>query len=194
MNRLLLLYFLFSLSSCSIDRTIIEISENENKILMNFQNLQSESKLIIADKNEPGEKLILCLTFIDKASKKALSNQPVSFYHTSTYGDYEPSNINDETTARLNGTTKTDKAGKIYVETILPGDYGSAEDNRHIHTNVYGAHPEPYDIFFKQYSSRTGKFMNSGNDQMFYAFLKKTTDNILICFVTIEVKNPKVKD
>lgn len=181
----------FLFIQCSVDRTIVPITKTENIALEEFQKLDIANKLFIADDDEPGEKLMLCLTFIDKASKKALSNQRVSFYHASTDGGYEPSNPNDETTARLNGTTKTDNAGNIYVETVLPGDYGSAEDNRHIHTTVYDAHPEPYDIFFKQYSSRIGKFMNSGNDQMFYAFLKKTTDDILICFVTIEVKNPK---
>ena len=194
MKNIIILFSSFLFIQCSVDRTILSMTNNETISLEKFQKMDSINKLVITNENEPGEKLILCLTFIDKASKKSLSNQRVSFYHTSTDGEYEPSNINDETTARLNGTTKTDKAGKIYVETILPGDYGSAEDNRHIHTTVYGAHPEPYDILFKQYSSRIGKFMNSGNDQMFFANLKKTTDDILLCFVTIEVKNPKAKN
>ncbi len=85
----------------------------------------------------------------------------------------------------------TNEKGQLYLETILPGDYGSSADNRHIHTAVSGAKPEAYDIFFKQYSGGgPGAFLSSGNDQMFTADLKKTTDNTLVSFLTIEVKNP----
>jgi hypothetical protein len=75
------------------------------------------------------------------------------------------------------------------METILPGDYGSSENNRHIHTTVYDASPEAYDIFFKQYSGGVGSLFNSGNDQIFIADLKKTDDNKLVGFLTIEAKN-----
>ena len=190
MRLIILIFSCFLFIKCSVDRTIAPVTKTENINLAAFQKLDTVNKLSIAENDEPGEKLTLCLTFIDKASKKALSNQRVSFYHTSTEGEYEPSNPNDETTARLNGTTKTDEDGKIYVETILPGNYGSG-NNRHIHTTVYGASPEAYDIFFNQYSGRVGKFMNEGNDQMFFAELKKTTDDMLVCFVTIEAKKAK---
>ena len=195
MNRLILIAFFLSLFSCSIDRTIVEVSETENNILINFQKLQSKSILKITDKNEPGEKLILCLTFIDKESKRKLSNQLVKFYHTSTNGNYEQTDPNDESTARLNGQSFTNDKGQIYIETILPGDYGSSDDNRHIHTTVFGAKPEAYDIFFKQYSSNgIGKYLNSGNDQMFLADLKKSKENKLVSFLTIEVKKPNQEE
>jgi protocatechuate 3,4-dioxygenase beta subunit len=194
MRKIAVIFSCFLCVQCSVDRTILTISKTETITLAEFQKLDSMSTLFITDDEEPGEKLILCLTFIDVDSKKIVSNQRVSFYHTATDGEYEPSNPNDETTARLNGTTKTDEAGNIYVKTILPGDYGSAENNRHIHTTVYGARPEAYDIFFKQYSSRMGTLMNSGNNQIFFADLKKTADDILVCFVTIEAKIPKAKD
>lgn len=194
MRKIIFIFSSFLFIQCSVNRTIIPITKTENITLEEFQKLDNANKLFIASDDEPGEKLMLCLTFIDKASKKALSNQRVSFYHASTDGEYEPSNPNDETTARLSGTTKTDKTGKIFVKTILPGDYGSTENNRHIHTAVYGAHPEPYDIFFNQYARGMAKFMDSGNEQMFFTDVKKTTDNILVCFITLEVKNPKAKD
>ncbi|MFL0354756.1 hypothetical protein [Xanthomarina sp. GH4-25] len=89
MNRLIIIAFSLSLFSCSIDRTILKVSENENNTLINFQKLQSKNILKITDENEPGEKLILCLTFIDKESKRNLPNQLVKFYHTSTDGKYE---------------------------------------------------------------------------------------------------------
>ena len=191
MNRLLIIAFSLSLFSCSIDRTILEVSVNENKTLTNFQKLQSKNILEIAEENEPGEKLILCLTFIDKESKRNLPNQLVKFYHASTDGKYEQSDPNDESTARLNGQALTNSEGQIYIETILPGDYGSSVDNRHIHTSViFELKPKYYDIFFNQYKSRIAKFMDSGNEHMFYADLKKTKENKLVSFLTIEVKSP----
>ncbi len=40
------------------------------------------------------------------------------------------------------------------VSTVLPGDYGSTANNRHIHTTVVGARPEAYDFYFLQYINR----------------------------------------
>ncbi|PWI31547.1 hypothetical protein DI383_02450 [Flavobacteriaceae bacterium LYZ1037] len=191
MNRLIIIAFSLSLFSCSIDRTILEVSENENNTLINFQKLQSKNILKITDENEPGEKLILCLTLIDKESKRNLPNQLVKFYHTSTDGKYEQTDPNDESTARLNGQAFTNSEGQIYVETILPGDYGSSDDNRHIHTTVvFELKPKYYDIFFNQYKGRVARFMDSGNDHMFFADLKRTKENELVSFLTIEVKRP----
>lgn len=191
MNKLiLLLFFIFSFS-CSIDRTIINVSEKENNTLINFQKLPTKNILKITDENEPGEKLLLCLTFIDKQSKIKLSNQLVKFYHTGTNGNYEQANPNDESTARLNGQSMTNDIGQIYIETILPGDYGSSNDNRHIHTTVFGAKPEAYDIHFKQYTDYMGNNFIEGSDQHFLANLKKTKEDELVSFLTIEVKKPK---
>ena len=191
MRKSIIIFSCFLFFNCSGDRTIVALTETENTNLTEFQKLETTSKLFITDDDEPGDELILCLTFINATTKEVLSNQQVHFYHTSVDGEYEPSNPNDETTARLNGAAVTNEAGQIYVETILPGDYGSSENNRHIHTTVYGAAPEAYDIFFKQYSGGFGRFMNSGNDQIFFADLKKTEDNKLVCFLVMEVKNPK---
>lgn len=189
MERLILIAFLLCLLSCTVDRTITEVSEIENDILDNFQKLPSKSILRIPDKNEPGEKLLLCLTFIDKETRGELSNQLVKFYHTSANGNYEQSDANDESTARLSGQSITNNKGQIYLETILPGDYGSSADNRHIHTTVLGAKPEAYDIHFKQYTSYMGKNFANGSDQRFLADLKRTKENKLVCFLTIQVKN-----
>ncbi len=194
MNTPILILLSLFMLSCSVDRIIPEVSKSENNTLSNFQILQNKSVLKIADKNEPGEKLLLCLTFIDKKSKRNLSNQLVTFYHTSTEGNYEQTDPNDESTARLSGEATTNHQGQIYIETILPGDYGSSDDNCHIHTSVYGARPEAYDIFFKQYSSNgIGRLFDSGNDQMFITDLKKTKENTLVGFLTIEVKKPNQK-
>ena len=191
MRKIIVIFLCSLFYQCFVDRTIPTITKIESIKLFEFQKLDIRNKLFITNDSEPGEKLILCLTFINKDSKETLSNQHVAFYHTSTIGEYEPSNPNDETTARLNGSAITNDSGKIYIETILPGDYGSGENNKHIHTSVYGAKPKAYDIYFNQYSSGMGTFMNSGNNQMFFTDLKKTHDNKLVCFVVIEVMNLK---
>lgn len=193
MIRLMLTLLPLFFVACSIDRTIVDLTESEDHTLAGFQQLPAESKLKIADDQEPGERLMLCLTFIDKESKQHLSGQLVQFYHTSSNGTYEPSDANDESTARLSGQALTNEEGQIYVETILPGDYGSSDDNRHIHTTVFGARPEAYDIHFKQYTGYMGNNFIEGSDQHFLANLKKTKENSLVSFLTIEVKRPLLK-
>lgn len=194
MNRFILIIFSLSMISCSIDRTIVEVTENENNTLIDFQKLPSENILKITDTNEPGEKLMLCLTFIEKENRKSVSKRSVKFYHTSTNGDYEQTDPNDESTARLSGQSITNTKGQMYIETILPGDYGSSDDNRHIHTTVFGAKPEAYDIHFKQYTTYLGKKFTNNSDQHFLADLKRTKENELVCFLTIEVKKTNQKE
>jgi protocatechuate 3,4-dioxygenase beta subunit len=174
---------------CSIDRSMSSLSEPELSTLKRFKMFPLENQLNICDDNEPGQRLMLCLTFISKESKKPLPNLNVHLYHTSIDGEYNPSNVNDETTARLNGSVVTNKEGEAFVETILPGDYGSSADNRHIHTTVDAAKPQAYDIHFKQYTGRMGRNFINGSDPHFLADLKQTDDSTLVAFVTMEVKN-----
>ncbi len=187
MPRLLIVITL--LSSCTIDRTI-EFSNNEEiAVLRAFQSLPEESMLKIASDDEPGEHLLLCITFRKKEDGTSVFGQKVHFYHTSNQGNYEPSSPGDESTARLNGDAVSSSTGRIFVETILPGDYGSSTDNRHIHTTVTGARPEAYDIHFKQYSSFMSKNFIDDSDQHFLADLKRTEDGSLVAFLTMEIKN-----
>lgn len=179
---------------CSIDNTISNTTTKETTIHTQFQQLDSISKLYITEPDEPGEKLALCITLVDKASKQVLPNRKIRFYHTNNEGDYEPVDNSDESSARLSGDAYTSIEGRIYVETILPGDYGSSENNRHIHTAVNGAKPEAYDIHFNQYTGTMGRNFINGSDQHFLADLKRAKDSTLVCFITIEAKNPKKKD
>jgi len=59
MYRLIAILLLFPLIQCSIDRTIIQISESEKQTLDEFQYLESKNKSYISHENEPGEKLLL---------------------------------------------------------------------------------------------------------------------------------------
>ncbi len=125
--------------------------------------------------------------------KKTKRLYPIHLYHTSAAGEYKPTDPNDESTARLNGTVLTDEKGRVFVQTILPGDYGRSADNRHIHTTVKDARPEAYDIHFKQYTGKMGSRFINRSDQHFLADLKQTKDSLLVAFLTLEVKNMQGK-
>lgn len=180
---------IFFLYSCSIDRTISNLNSHDKEELIEFQKLNKENKVKICDESEPGERLYLCLKFISFFNKGPLKNYNIKFFHTSSNGNYEPSNPNDESTARLNGKVLTNFEGKVFVETILPGDYGSSSDNRHIHCIVDNAKPETYDIHFKQYTGFMGKNFIKSSNQHFLAELKQIEDSSLVVFLTIVVKN-----
>lgn len=180
------LIFLFA---CSIDREINELTDSDIQTLDEFLQIESENQVRLAPQNEPGEPLLLCLQFVNKETQQALPSKRIHFYHADVSGEYNPTIPGDESTARLNGEAITDEKGRIFLMTTLPGDYGSSDDNRHIHTTVFGARPEAYDIHFKQYSGYMGTRFISGSDQHFLADLKRDSNNNLVAFLTIEVKN-----
>ena len=74
MKKIILVFSCFLFMKCASDRTIDAISSDEVINLEKFQNMDSIHRLLITDETEPGEELMLCLTFIDKVSKKVLSN------------------------------------------------------------------------------------------------------------------------
>ena len=153
MKRIVILILMsLLLTQCAIDRTIPELTQSEIQTLRAFENLNNNNQVRISELSELGQKLWLCLTFISKETRNPLINEEIKLYHTSTIGEYEPTDPKDESTARLNGTVITNEKGQIFVQTILPGDYGSSADNRHIHTTVKNAKPVAYDIHFKQYT------------------------------------------
>ncbi len=191
MKYLLELAFVFTafvFFQCSVDQSIEQINEAEMELLEGFRRLESESQVKICGKEEPGHRLMLCLTFMSKESRKPLINQNIKFYHTSTTGEYEPTVSGDESTARLSGSAISNQYGQVFIETILPGNYSSSGDNRHIHTTVAGANPEAYDIHFCQYTGLMGRNFINGSDQHFLADLKFTKDSMLVSFLNIEVK------
>lgn len=165
-----------------------QLSEVDQQTLAEFKSLGSTHVLEIADSSEPGERLILCLTFVRKSDQVPLSNETISFYHTDANGDYKPDDPNDDSTAGLKGSTTTDDQGRLIVRTILPGDYGSSADNRHIHMTVPSAKPVAYDIHFSQYSTFMLRRFVASSDQHFLADLKRNDQRKLIAFVTIECK------
>lgn len=189
MKRFLSLLSLFFFISCTAqNKEFDKVTAEEETILKEFQDIPNSAKLQMTKKEEPGESLILCLTFVNKKTKEALQNQRVLLYQTSNDGNYNPEVEGDEKTARIRGEGFTDAKGRLYIKTILPGSYATSGDNRHIHTQVFGARPEAYDMHFKQYTSARMKRFIQSRDQFFLVDLKHTKEGKLIGFLTIEVK------
>ncbi|WP_462247624.1 dioxygenase family protein [Ekhidna sp.] len=187
MIKYLPLVFLFS---CGIDREVNRLSNEDAQLVESYKELYETHQVQLNSSNESGEKLTLCLRFVDNIHKQPVSGKSIHFYHADINGNYNPTVSGDESTARLSGQAITDNKGRILLQTTLPGDYGSSSDNRHIHTTVFGARPEAYDIHFKQYTDHLGAQFINGSDQHFLADLKKDSEDNLIAILTIEVKNP----
>ncbi len=182
------LFVVFLYSSCSTDRSIDAASEEDLLTLEQFLSLDNGSMVKIGSEDEPGEILKLCISLINKNDGKPVSGQSIYFYQTDVNGNYQMAIPGNESSARLNGEGVTNASGEIYVETMLPGDYGSSEDNRHIHTTVKGAAPEAYDIHFKQYASFMLIRFVQGSDQHFLADLKRLPDGSLFAELIIWAK------
>ncbi len=188
MKKTWILSFVILLCSCKVDSQIDGISASEEQTLRQFAELPETHQTTIATKDEPGQRLMVCLTLIDKARQQPLQNQQIILYHTGANGEYEASDSSKPETARLNGKVVTDQYGRAYFNTILAGDYVDSENTRHIHTIVEGARPEAYDIHFKQYTGYMGKQFIEDSDQHFLADLKKNDHDELVIFVTIACK------
>ncbi|MFY0629486.1 MAG: hypothetical protein JXR05_03835 [Flavobacteriaceae bacterium] len=191
MKKLLFGFGVFFLISCSAQETIGTMNSKEKELLKEFQSIPNSATLQMTKESEPGKKLLICLTFVNKEGLTPLKDQKVLLYQTSNDGNYNSEVTNDERTARIRAQGFTDEEGRLFVKTILPGSYATSGDNRHIHTQVFGAKPEAYDIHFKQHTGARMKRFIEQRDQFFLADLKYTTDKQLVCFVTMKVKNPK---
>ena len=100
MSRIAAVFLMFLIFGCAPDKTINELSKQDQNTLIGFQRLPKSHVLEITDEKEPGEKLVLCITFVGKENKTPLANQLVRFYHTTASGNYEPISPGDESTAR----------------------------------------------------------------------------------------------
>lgn len=89
------------------------------------------SKITIAAKEEPGERLTVTGTVYD-AEGKPIEGVSVYVYHTDDKGHYTP-NGNDNRNPRLRGYMRTDRQGRYEFSTIKPGSYPNSRNPAHIH-------------------------------------------------------------
>lgn len=89
------------------------------------------SKINIAPKDEPGERLVVTGTVTDSSSKP-LKGVSLYIYHTDIRGYYSGESTGSSN-PRLRGYIRTDNEGRYEYETIKPGPYPSARVPAHIH-------------------------------------------------------------
>ena len=97
--------------------------------------------MVIAGKDEPGERLVLTGRVLQKDGRTPAANIVLYAYHTNAEGIY-PKRGSERGNARrhgyLRGWLRTDAQGRYRIETIRPGTYPSRVDPAHVHV-VLGA-------------------------------------------------------
>ena len=93
---------------------------------------------VLASADEPGQRLMLKGTVVDSQTNEPIPDTKIHLYHADANGEYQPTDPNDESTARLSGTLTTDTAGNFAVDTIVPREYDQP-GNRHIHLHSVSA-------------------------------------------------------
>jgi protocatechuate 3,4-dioxygenase beta subunit len=96
------------------------------------------SKIMIAGKQEPGERLIVAGRVFGPDGVTPLAAASVYVYHTDVKGYYSPG-VNDNRNPRLRGYMRTDAQGGYEFSTIKPGSYPNSRIPAHIHYVVTAA-------------------------------------------------------
>ena len=108
------------------------------------------SKVIIAAKEEPGERLIVTGQVFTPDGKTPLAGASVYVYHTDAKGLYTPE-TNDNRNPRLRGYMRTDAQGRYEFSTIKPAPYPNNRIAAHIHyvVNAPGHRERVFEIVFE---------------------------------------------
>ncbi len=109
------------------------------------------SKIMIATKEEPGERLIVTGVVFDTDGKTPLAGASVYVYHTDAEGLYTPGTNNDSRNPRLRGYMRTDAQGGYEYSTIKPAPYPGNNIPAHIHyhVNALGYQERIFEIMFE---------------------------------------------
>jgi protocatechuate 3,4-dioxygenase beta subunit len=108
------------------------------------------SKIAIAAKEEPGERLIVMGQVFGPDGKTPLAGASVYVYHTDAKGLYTPE-TNDNRNPRLRGYMRTDAQGRYEFSTIKPAPYPNNRIAAHIHyvVNAPGHRERVFEIVFE---------------------------------------------
>jgi protocatechuate 3,4-dioxygenase, beta subunit len=108
------------------------------------------SKVTIAAKEEPGERLIVTGQVLGPDGKTPLAGASVYVYHTDAKGLYTPE-TNDNRNPRLRGYMRTDAQGRYEFSTIKPAPYPNNRIAAHIHyvVNAQGHQERVFEIVFE---------------------------------------------
>lgn len=177
------------ITQCSAQNTTMSaLTVIEAKTLKEHLAMDSLYSTQITNSDEPGTELIICGTLLKKGNGNAIANRSIYLYQTDNTGEYRQKTKGDVTSARLHGSVMTNKDGRFTVRTILPGDYPTHPDTKHIHTIIKGAKPKSLDFYFKQYIVDYLKISVENTDNLYLIDLKRN-GGALIGFITLKVKS-----
>jgi len=110
----------------------------------------AHSKVTIAAREEPGERLIVTGQVFGPDGKTPLAGASVYVYHTDAKGLYTPE-TNDNRNPRLRGYMRTDAQGRYEFSTIKPAPYPNNRIPAHIHyvVNAPGHRERVFEIVFE---------------------------------------------
>jgi protocatechuate 3,4-dioxygenase beta subunit len=108
------------------------------------------SKITIASRDEPGERLIVSGRVFGQDGKTPLAGVSIYVYHTDAKGLYTPE-TNDNRNPRLRGYMRTDEQGRYEYSTIKPAPYPNNRIPAHIHymVNAPGYKERIFEIVFE---------------------------------------------
>lgn len=108
------------------------------------------SRIAIAAKEEPGERLVVAGRVFGPDGVTPLTAASVYVYHTDVKGYYTPG-TNDNRNPRLRGYMRTDAEGRYEFSTIKPGSYPNNRIPAHIHYVVTapGYNERNFEIVFE---------------------------------------------
>ena len=102
------------------------------------------STVVIAGRNEPGERLIVTGRTLD--GTKSVAGVSLYVFHTDARGLYatDGTDVREaEFHPRLHAALRTDRQGRYQFETIRPGSYGTPPGAAHVHYVVKAPGYEP---------------------------------------------------
>ncbi len=107
------------------------------------------SSIVVADPNEPGERLVVTGRVIHGSTP--IADASVFVFQTDADGVYAPGLVTPEAELepRLHGAMRTDAEGRYRYETIRPGSYDGNAAHVHYIVIAPGFKPRLFDLWFQ---------------------------------------------
>ncbi|MEZ5059779.1 MAG: hypothetical protein R2879_22320 [Saprospiraceae bacterium] len=179
------LLVVLGLNSCNSDHDIPIVKNSQ--ILGEFLKMKEPHLLNLLQNSAAGRPLYLCLTVQEGAEKLPLARKEIFVYQADVSGEYQSEIPGKENTAKIRGTGITDLDGRVLVRTLLPGDFGSIDLNRHIQVQIDGAYPKLHRIYFRQFANCEIQNQSRKETETHIVDLERDEASNLVAFLKLEV-------